>query len=86
MKKHFFTFGNGCVHSVSGKTFDKDVIVMIEDEDPRKFMLEYFGTDWGFEYYDYESLSPRKWWVKYEIYDLKNRKVLETNETPVYSW
>lgn len=50
MKTAYFTFGQTHVHSVNGKTFDKDTVVKITAEDPRKVMFETFGAKWGMEY------------------------------------
>ncbi len=50
MKKSYFTFGQNHTHSVNGMTWDKDIIVEIEAEDPRKVMFDTFGHFWGHEY------------------------------------
>lgn len=50
MKTAFFTFGQTHVHSINGKTWDKDVVVQITAEDPRQVMLETFGRQWAMEY------------------------------------
>jgi len=46
----WFTFGQVHVHSISGRTFDKDCVVEITDKDPREFMFAMFGRKWAFEY------------------------------------
>jgi len=53
MSKHYFTFGQVHVHSVNGKTFDKDCVVEITAEDgnkARKKMFDTFGAKWAFQY------------------------------------
>ena len=83
MKTEYFTFGTGQVHSIAGKTFDKDTIIKITAENPRQKMFDYFGADWAFNYDSYESLDVRKYWSKYEIYDLNKKEVIETHETEI---
>lgn len=46
----WFTFGQCHVHSVNGKTFDKDCVVKITHMDPRQEMFRYFGPKWSMEY------------------------------------
>jgi hypothetical protein len=50
MKTSWFTFGQSHAHSVNGRTFDKDTVVKITADDPRKVMFEHFGNKWGHEY------------------------------------
>ena len=50
MKTSYFTFGQSNAHSVSGFTYDKDIIVMVTAENPREKMFEYFGDKWAMEY------------------------------------
>jgi hypothetical protein len=50
MKTSYFTFGQVHVHSVNGRTFDKDTIVKITAADPRKVMVAHFGVRWSMEY------------------------------------
>ena len=50
MKTSYFTFGQVHVHSVNGRTWDKDTIVKITAEDPRAVMVETFGIRWSHEY------------------------------------
>ena len=50
MKTSYFTFGQTHVHSVNGKTWDKDVIVQITAEDPLQVMFDTFGRQWAMEY------------------------------------
>lgn len=50
LKTSYFTFGQVHVHSVNGRTFDKDTVVKITAEDPRQVMFDTFGNKWGFEY------------------------------------
>lgn len=47
----WFTFGQTHVHSVNGRTFDKDTVVKITAEDPRAVMVQHFGRQWGHEYH-----------------------------------
>lgn len=46
----WFTFGQSHVHSVNGRTFDKDTVVRITAKDPRAVMFETFGTKWSMQY------------------------------------
>ena len=51
--KVYITFGQGHAHSVSGKTFDKDSVAVIEAEDEgagREKAFEYFGNKWCWSY------------------------------------
>jgi len=52
----YFTFGQGHVHSISGFTFDKDIVVAITSKDPRKTMFDLFGAKWSMEYLDCPDL------------------------------
>ncbi len=53
----YFTFGQDHAHSIRGYTYDKDVIVKITADDPRKVMFENFGERWGMQY-DESELTP----------------------------
>lgn len=57
MKTSWFTFGQAHVHSVNGKTFDKDVVVEITSEDPRKKMMELFDIKWSIQYNSLEEVN-----------------------------
>lgn len=46
----YFTFGQAHVHSVNGKTFDKDCVVKITAGDPRQIMFDTFGAKWAMQY------------------------------------
>jgi hypothetical protein len=51
--KTYVTFGQVHVHSVNGKTFDKDTVAVIESESPekgREIAFETFGDKFCFEY------------------------------------
>lgn len=50
MRTSYFTFGQTHTHSVNGRTFDKDTVVKITNEDPRAIMWEFFGNKWAMEY------------------------------------
>ena len=53
MKKYYFTFGQTHVHSINGKTFDKDCVVEIEadgSDKARTKMFEVFGPKWAMQY------------------------------------
>lgn len=50
MRTSYFTFGQTHVHSINGRTFDKDTIVKITAEDPRQVMFDTFGPKWAMEY------------------------------------
>ncbi len=51
------TFGQTHVHSVNGKTFDKDCVVEITAEDPSQVMFDTFGNKWAFDYDKLELLD-----------------------------
>lgn len=53
----WFTFGQTHVHSVNGKTFDKDCVVMITSKDPRQTMFDNFGPKWAMEYDEEPDMS-----------------------------
>ena len=59
MLTRYFTFGQTHVHSVNGRTFDKDDVAKITAPDPRKVMFEYFGPKWAFEYTPEEMTAAR---------------------------
>lgn len=51
--KTYVTFGQTHVHSVNGKTFDKDCVAVIESSSPqegRAKAFELFGPKFCFEY------------------------------------
>ncbi len=57
MKNTYVTFGQTHVHSVNGKTFDKDCVAVIKansKSEGRDLAFEYFGDKFCFEYHDTE--------------------------------
>lgn len=47
----WYTFGQNHVHSVNGRTFDKNTVVKITSpRDPRDVMINHFGMRWSMEY------------------------------------
>ena len=57
MGRHYVTFGQIHVHSVNGKTFDKDCVAVIDAEDwpeGRKKAVEYFNLQFSTSYQDDE--------------------------------
>ena len=51
----YVTFGQVHVHSINGKTFDKDCVAVIASEshkEGRRKAFEYFGDKFCFEYFD----------------------------------
>jgi hypothetical protein len=56
METAYFTFGQIHVHSVNGKTFDKDCVVKITAEDARQTMFDTFGRKWAMQYDDVPDL------------------------------
>lgn len=50
MKTAYFSFGFGHTHSVGGFTYDKDILVKITDDDPRRVMFDTFGPKWSMQY------------------------------------
>lgn len=55
--KTYVTFGQAHVHSVNGKTFDKDCVAVIEcrnAKEGRRLAFEYFGRQFCFEYHEDE--------------------------------
>lgn len=61
VKTSYFSFGQTHVHSVNGRTFDKDDIVKITHLQPRQRMMGLFGPKWAFEYTEEEfaRIDPR---------------------------
>ena len=56
--KTYITFGQAHVHSVNGKTFDKDCVAVIEAENEsagREKAFKYFGPKW------HQSYSEKRW-------------------------
>lgn len=72
MKTSYFSFGQAHVHKINGIVFDKDIIVKITDEAPRKRMIELFGLKWSMEYHGKPTMEffPRG------IYDLNTREMV----------
>lgn len=66
MRTSYFTFGQTHVHSVNGKTFDKDCAVKITAEEPRDVMVEHFGVKWAFEY----DQPPKPEYIPRGIFEL----------------
>ena len=56
-KKMWFAFGQSHVHNVNGFVFDKDIVVEIEAEDPRRLMFEMFGVKWSMQYKEKPDMS-----------------------------
>ena len=55
--KTYITFGQAHVHSINGKTFDKDCVAVIESvssEQGRERAFEIFGPKFCMEYFDKE--------------------------------
>ena len=50
MNTAYFTFGQDHVRSVDGFTYDKDVVVRIDADDPRLVMRQTFGQRWAMQY------------------------------------
>ena len=53
--KHYVTFGQIHVHSVNGKTFDKDCVAVINAisfEEGREKAFKYFGSKFATSYQD----------------------------------
>ena len=46
----YFTLGQSHVYRLNGQTLDRDCVIKITAENPRKVMVEYFGLTWAFEY------------------------------------
>jgi hypothetical protein len=60
MKKYYFTFGQIHVHSVNGKTFDKNCVVEIEATSfcaAKTEMLYHFGIKWAMQYTKLPDMS-----------------------------
>lgn len=53
MKTRYFSFGQKHTHSLNGHTLDKNCIVKITAENPRDVMVDYFKSEWCFEYTDF---------------------------------
>jgi hypothetical protein len=55
MARHYVTFGQEHVHSVAGRTLDKDCVAVFEANDAnhgRDKAFEFFGPQFCFEYHD----------------------------------
>lgn len=51
--RNYVTFGQVHVHSINGKTFDKDCVAVYESKDAaggRELAFEYFGRKFCFHY------------------------------------
>ena len=51
----YVTFGQVHIHSINGRTFDKDCIAVIpaeSQEEGRELVFEYFGDKFCFEYFN----------------------------------
>ncbi len=57
MKKFYFTFGQDHIHEIDGFIFDKDVVVEIENDDPRDTMFKIFGRKWAMQYYEKPNMD-----------------------------
>ena len=64
MPTSYFTFGQAHTHSVNGFTYDKDVIVEIEADDPRQIMFSWFGQKWSHEYTEAEVREMLHWFPR----------------------
>ncbi len=64
MTTQYFTFGQDHVHSVSGFTYDKDVIVKITADDPRQIMFDTFGPKWSMQYNENELDDLLRWFPR----------------------
>lgn len=47
---NYFTLGYIHAHKVGDHLLDKNVVIKITAADPRKIMMENFGTKWAFQY------------------------------------
>jgi hypothetical protein len=66
VKTSWFTFGQVHIHFVNGKTFDKDCVVKITADDPRKVMVYTFGEKWALEY----DREPCMEWYPRGVFEL----------------
>jgi hypothetical protein len=59
----YFTFGQQHEHSFGDEVLDRDCVVVITADDPRKVMLERFGVAWSMEYSDPpdRKMFPGRW-------------------------
>lgn len=46
----YFTFGQSHYHNIRGQVFDKDTVVKVDSNDPRKTMFDTFGPRWAMQY------------------------------------
>ena len=70
MKTSYFTLGHSHVHKHNGQILDKDSVIKITDENPRKVMFELFDRKWAFEYNE----CPEMEYVPCGIYNLTENK------------
>jgi len=57
VKKFFITLGQGHIHRVNGKIYDKDCLVVVYAEDEgsaRQRVFEVFGDKWAFSYAEHQ--------------------------------
>jgi hypothetical protein len=69
MATAWFTFGQSHVHSINGRTFDKDTVVEITADDPAERMFFLFGDKWSIQYNERPKLRHEGGWFD-EIVDM----------------
>lgn len=66
--KHYVTFGQTHVHSVEGKTFDKDCVAVFKAEtskEGRELAFQHFGPKFCFHYTEEEwDEDNMKWYPR----------------------
>ena len=76
MKTSYFTFGQDHAHRIPNITLDKDIVIKITDDNPRKVMFDYFGAKWSQEYDNVESIHME--YYSRGIYDLKKKEFVKS--------
>ena len=67
MKKFYLTFGSAHIHTVGGKTFDKDCVVEISAETyekARKIAFNVFSDKWCFMYKHLKNVEVERYYPR----------------------
>lgn len=63
--KTYFTLGQSHLHKFGKHVLTKDVVIVIDCDDPRAKMFELFGDKWAFEY----SEQPEMHYYRRGLFD-----------------
>lgn len=73
MSRSFFTFGQAHAHRMGKLTLDRDVVLMVDADDPRGLVEEMFGRQWSHEYRSLDELDLS--WFPRGVVDLTGAAV-----------